>query len=90
MASSSSSGDLRTPIFVGEKFDFWRIKMRIILKSYDIWYLVEDGFDNPANTEVLTEAQKMELKSNMKKDAKALAIIHGAVSEEIFPILLLF
>ena len=84
-STSSSSGDLRTPIFVGENFDFWRIKMRIILKSYELWNLVEEGFTVPENMAALTEAQKMELKSNMKKDAKALAIIHGAVSAEIFP-----
>nr|XP_011470661.1 PREDICTED: uncharacterized protein LOC105353315 [Fragaria vesca subsp. vesca] len=85
MASSSSSGDLRAPMFVGDNYDFWSIKMKTVLKSYDIWYLVEDGFDNPASTEGLTDAQKVELRSNMKKDAKALAIIQQAVTDEIFP-----
>nr|XP_011470683.1 PREDICTED: uncharacterized protein LOC105353325 [Fragaria vesca subsp. vesca] len=58
MASSSSSGDLRAPIFVGDNYDFWSIKMKTVLKSYDIWYLVEDGFDNPATNIANEESSK--------------------------------
>lgn len=31
------------PIFKGENYDLWRIKMRFLLLSQEIWELVENG-----------------------------------------------
>ncbi|XP_020410674.1 uncharacterized protein LOC109946643 [Prunus persica] len=42
MAGSGSS-DVRTPIFSGENYEFWKIKMVTIFKSYGLWNLVEKG-----------------------------------------------
>ena len=36
-----SSGDLRTPQFNGENYDFWSIKMKTILIAYDLWDVIE-------------------------------------------------
>ena len=36
-----SSGDLRTPQFNGENYDFQSIKMKTILIAYDLWDVIE-------------------------------------------------
>ncbi|CAN6723937.1 unnamed protein product [Malus baccata var. baccata] len=85
--AGSSGADLRAPIFNGENFDFWQIKMKTICRSHDLWDMVEKGYNPPAKKEEeeLTAAELKHLKENMIKDAKALRIIQGAVSDEIFP-----
>ncbi|CAN6562772.1 unnamed protein product [Malus baccata var. baccata] len=85
MAGSSSSGEIRTPIFSGENYDFWRTKLRTIFVSHDLWSLIEDGYVVPLSTVALTEAQTKELKENIKRDAKALGVIQNAISDENFP-----
>ena len=35
------------PIFDGEKYDFWSIKMTIILKTRKLWFVVEEGVGAP-------------------------------------------
>ncbi|CAN6712937.1 unnamed protein product [Malus baccata var. baccata] len=85
MAGSSSSGEIRTPIFSGVNYDFWRTKLRTIFVSHDLWSMIEDGYVVPLSTVALTEAQTKELKENIKRDAKALGVIQNAISEEIFP-----
>ncbi|CAN6567330.1 unnamed protein product [Malus baccata var. baccata] len=85
MAGSSSSGEIRTPIFSGVNYDFWRTKLRTIFVSHDLWSLIEDGYVVPPSTVVLTETQTRELKVNIKRDAKALGVIQNAISDEIFP-----
>ena len=85
MASSSSSGEIRTPIFSGVNYDLWKTKLRIIFISHDLWSMVEDGYVVPLSTMALTEAQTKELKENIKRDAKALGVIQNAISDEIFP-----
>ncbi|CAL2227597.1 unnamed protein product [Prunus armeniaca] len=42
MAGSGSS-EVRTPIFSSENYEFWRIKMVTIFKSFGLWNLVENG-----------------------------------------------
>nr|XP_028964703.1 uncharacterized protein LOC114827175 [Malus domestica] len=85
MAGSSSSGEIRTPIFSGENYDFWRTKLRTIFVSHDLWSLIEDGYVVPLSTVALTKAQTKELKENIKRDAKALGVIQNAISDENFP-----
>lgn len=51
------------PVFKGENFDFWRIKMRTLFKSQELWEVVEDGY-----SEIDDEAK---LRENRNKDAKA-------------------
>ncbi|KAM1079184.1 hypothetical protein ACFX2B_013776 [Malus domestica] len=86
----SGGGDLKAPIFDGENYDYWRIRMTTIFKSYDLWEMVQYGYDLPemeidALEEDLTEKQIATLKENRMNDARALGIIQGAVSDFIFP-----
>ncbi|XP_028089091.1 uncharacterized protein LOC114289544 [Camellia sinensis] len=73
-----------TPIFNGENFDFWYVKMRTIFVYTELWDLVENGFEEPEDEEALTNPQKNQLKEQRKKDSKALSFIQQEVSEAIF------
>ena len=90
MKGSGSSSELKAPVFDGENYDFWRIRMTTIFKSYDLWDMVQNGYELPemevdALEEDLTETQIKTLKQNRMEDARALGIIQGAVSDIIFP-----
>ncbi|KAG8650692.1 hypothetical protein MANES_07G062460v8 [Manihot esculenta] len=65
------------PIFNGEKYEFWSIKMKTLFKFQDVWELVEKGVVDPATDEV-------RLKEIKKKDNKALFSIQQAIHETMF------
>ncbi|KAB2603157.1 hypothetical protein D8674_004162 [Pyrus ussuriensis x Pyrus communis] len=89
MAGSMSS-ELCTPIFNGENYEFWNIRMRTILRSHGLWDLVETGFTIPESSTVVEIADEKkekdattQISTNVAeitmKDAKALGLIQGAV-----------
>ncbi|CAN6723497.1 unnamed protein product [Malus baccata var. baccata] len=96
MAGSGSS-EVRTPIFKGDNYEFWSIKMKTIFKSHGLWDLVEKGFERSDSKddgesdgkkkekEESSSIEKLPLAERLMKDAKALGLIQGAVSDEIFP-----
>ncbi|XP_024159212.1 uncharacterized protein LOC112166566 [Rosa chinensis] len=84
MASSSNSLEIKVPIFSGKNFDFWMIKMRTMFISHELWSYVDEGYTVP-EIENMSNTKKLELKTNIKKDAKALGILQNSVSNEIFP-----
>ena len=78
MASNAiSSSQPLIPVFNGEKYEFWSIKMKTLFKSQDLWDLVKNGYSEPDDDEA-------RLKENKKKDSKALFFIQQAVHENIF------
>nr|XP_028946857.1 uncharacterized protein LOC114820408 [Malus domestica] len=84
--AGSGGGELRAPIFNGENFDFWQIRMKTIFRSYELWSIVEMGFLPPAKAEgEIAEAEMKLHRENLVKDARALGIIQGAMSDQIFP-----
>ncbi|CAN6688423.1 unnamed protein product [Malus baccata var. baccata] len=89
MKGSSSSSKLKAPVFDWEYYVFWRIRMTTIFKSYDLWDMVQHGYELPemeidALDEDLIETQLKTLKQNRMEDARALRIIQGVVSDTIF------
>ena len=60
MASSSGTGMAQTmvPLFAGENYDIWSIKMRTLLLSQGLWNIVEEGYKTYEEGEVLTLEQK--------------------------------
>ncbi|CAL8116954.1 unnamed protein product [Prunus armeniaca] len=84
--AGSGGGEFRAPIFNGENFDFWQIKMKTIFRLHELWDLVENEYKTPMmKEEELTEAERKLLREHVVKDARALGIIQGAVSDQIFP-----
>ncbi|KAM2243929.1 hypothetical protein ACFX1S_010690 [Malus domestica] len=96
--SSSSGGDLRTPQFNGSNYDFWSVKMETILIAYDLWDVVEVGLAGQQTTREETSEEEEESESEhipvekpvvskeeKIKNAKALSLIQGAITDELFP-----
>ncbi|XP_022974912.1 uncharacterized protein LOC111473715 [Cucurbita maxima] len=69
------------PIFNGEKYKWWSIKMKTLLRSHELWDLVEHGFVDVLEP---TIEENERLRETKKNDAKALFIIQQAVHETIF------
>ena len=93
MKSSSNSqglsyGPSLIPFFDGESYDIWSLQMKTLFVSQELWELVEDGFEQPESSAVLStwsQAKQKEYKENKKKDAKALLNIQQGISKSIFP-----
>eukprot|EP00253_Pinus_taeda_P021236 PITA_21236 len=76
------------PQFNGKNHSDWSIKMKALFASQGIWELVETGYAEPADATVLaalTVAERDQLKSDRKKDAKALFFLFQSVHESVFP-----
>ncbi|XP_043700170.1 uncharacterized protein LOC122650864 [Telopea speciosissima] len=84
MANSTHSL-VYVPIFAGENYDFWSIKMRTYFLSQDLWDIVNNGFSTPKATSTPSITQQEKLKKNMQNDAKVLYILQQAVVDTIFP-----
>ena len=83
---------MRTPVFSGENYEFWRIKLVTIFKSFGLWNLVDKGITTPDSKKKKKEAEGLpedavdeEMTTVFMRDAKALGIIQNVVSDQIFP-----
>ena len=90
VGASTSMGmrNIHLPQFNGKNYDYWSITMRALFTSQELWEFVEDGFEELADEEEfddLTQVEKKLLKSNRKKDYKALFLLYQAVHESVFP-----
>eukprot|EP00253_Pinus_taeda_P023123 PITA_23123 len=91
MASTSTSIGMfnpQFPQFNGKNYDYWAITMKALFACQDLWELVQDGFEEPADENEfnrLTQGEKDLLKSNRKKDSKALVFLYQAVDQSVFP-----
>ncbi|KAD4386084.1 hypothetical protein E3N88_26253 [Mikania micrantha] len=78
MAASSSNQSLPPlPIFKGEGYDFWSIRMKTILMSQDLWEFIATGYNEEDN-------DRTRLRDHRKKDARALSLIQQATHDEVF------
>lgn len=87
MASSSGAtmAQSMVPVFAGENYDIWSIKMRTLLLSQGLWDIVENGYQEYSAGETLTAEQKKSLAEDRMSDAKALFLIQQGVAESLFP-----
>ncbi|XP_068338928.1 uncharacterized protein [Pyrus communis] len=89
--SGSGGSEVRTLIFSGENYEFWRIKMVTIFKSHGLWNLVEKGVKtSDSKKKKKSEGSSEddgdeEMPAVLMQDTKALGIIQNAVSDQIFP-----
>ena len=89
MASTSSSNPTiqqsYVPIFYGENYDFWCVKMKTLFISLDLWDLIENGVVEPASTSTLTEQEQRNIKEKKQRNANAFSKIQQGVSNNVFP-----
>jgi Domain of unknown function (DUF4219) len=74
MADNMSVSNPSISLFKGDNYEFWSIKIRILLKSQGLWELVEMGAPSIDPTPIETA----------KHDAKALFFIQQAVHDTVF------
>ena len=72
------------PIFNGESYGFWKIKMITILKTRKLWDVIENGVTSNSSPET-SPALTRERDDQVMKDMMALQILQTAVSDLIFP-----
>lgn len=65
------------PVFKGDNYDVWRIKMKTLFRSQELWEVVESGFAED-------ERDEAKLRENRKRDAKALFFIQQGMDETDF------
>ena len=81
---TGSNFSAKTPVFTGQNFAVWAVKMETYLRAFDLWEMVEnDKQPTPLNNNP-TVAQIKFFNEERAKKFKALTALHNAVSEEIF------
>lgn len=91
MASTSNSStvysNVKVPLFEGDNYDFWAVKMEIIFTSFDVLEFIQNGYEEPAPTETEESSQRLEELKKKKKitDTGVLGLIQRVVSISIFP-----
>lgn len=90
VGSSYVGGDLRNPQLNATNHDFWVVKIETILIAYDLWDVVEvilhQPHQNPeADEEYTPEETHAASRENIIKNVKALSLIQGALSDDLFP-----
>ncbi|KAL4272072.1 hypothetical protein GQ457_13G024560 [Hibiscus cannabinus] len=72
------------PLFDGQSYQFWVVKMKAYLRGSDFWDVVETGNDPlPLRNNPIVAQMKNHAEESAKK-FKALSIIHAAGTETIF------
>ena len=80
----SSFFPTKTPVFTGQNFGVWALKIETYLRAFDLWEIVEeDKQPNPLGNNP-TVAQIRFFNDEKAKKFKALSCLHNAMSEEIF------
>ena len=75
----AGNGFLSTPpVFTGENYQIWAVKMESYLEACDLWDLVEADPEDPPLAHMRNN------RDERKRRYKAKTCIHSAVSETIF------
>lgn len=90
MAFFGANHQQAIPLFNGENYNFWSIKMRVVLQAtQQLWDVVDKGIpQTEATTSTQTSTASTQTSTQVdwtQKDAEALAKIHLAVTDTIFP-----
>ncbi|KAL0312603.1 UNVERIFIED_CONTAM: Retrovirus-related Pol polyprotein from transposon TNT 1-94 [Sesamum radiatum] len=82
---SSLAKQFSVPIFSGQNYDYWAIKMKTYFQSQKLWEIVEEGVTLPEDSSTSSSAEKGKLENKKAKDSEALYYIQTAVADHIFP-----
>ena len=84
MDNTTQSSTISVPIFNGENYDFWRVKIETYFSSQDLWDIVEEGFTIPADTSALNASQEKELKKNKLNWALEEKVKHLCMENQVW------
>ncbi|KAF2305213.1 hypothetical protein GH714_003095 [Hevea brasiliensis] len=71
------------PVFKGENYNFWSIKIKAFFMAYDLWETVEKGYE-PSLQDNPTIAEMKKQKEDSTKNFKAPSFLHLAVDDSYF------
>ncbi|XP_055824382.1 uncharacterized protein LOC129892876 [Solanum dulcamara] len=83
MASNNFLG-AGPPMFTGENYHIWVIKMKVYLKALSLWETIESEDDSPPLGPNPTVAQMKIYEDSKSSIPKALTCLHSALSDVIF------
>ena len=84
MESEASFSPIAPPVFDGENYPIWAVRMETYLEALDLWEAVEEDFEVPDLPHNPTMAQIKAQKEKKMKKSKAKACLFAAVSHIIF------
>ena len=76
--------NIPVPIFDGDNYDFWSIRMKTYFQAQSLWDIVEVGFTTPKDVETLPADQQEKHNKNVVRNAAALGYIQQALTPSIF------
>ncbi|KAL3737659.1 hypothetical protein ACJRO7_019228 [Eucalyptus globulus] len=81
---SSGFSMMASPVFTGENYQAWAVKMKAILEGHDLWEAVEDDYEVAPLPNNPTMNQIKLHKERTTRKAKAKSCLYAAVSPTIF------
>jgi succinate dehydrogenase flavin-adding protein (antitoxin of CptAB toxin-antitoxin module) len=69
-----------------DNYETWCIRVKAWLGFQDVWEMVEKGFEEPIDGEMLTSAQREAMQKTRQKDQQTLTIILQCLDDAIFEI----
>ncbi|XP_052489892.1 uncharacterized protein LOC128042551 [Gossypium raimondii] len=82
--SSTSFTHPPPPVFNGEHYHIWVVKMKTYLQAYDLWEVVNADVEPPPLRANLTIAQIKQHSDNRAKKFKVMSCLQNGVSNVIF------
>ena len=82
MTSSNGNFPASMPVLIGKNYDDWCAQMKVIFRFQDVTKVVQERVQEPDKNP--TDAKKVAHRDLMKRDAKALLIIHQCVDADNF------
>jgi hypothetical protein len=86
VASSNNNSQFHILHLTKQNYDLWCIQYKALLRSQELWELVEDGYTEPESTReeaAMSNVERQTLRESRKKDNKALFTIYQGLDEAI-------
>jgi len=84
MNNEASFSHISSPIFNGENYQLWAVRMEAYLEALDLWEAVEEDYEIPPLPTNPTMTQIKSHKERKTKKSKAKACLFAAVSTTVF------
>ncbi|XP_017408059.1 uncharacterized protein LOC108320963 [Vigna angularis] len=84
MDSKTSFSQATLPIFNGENYDLWAVKMEAYLEALDLWEVIEENYEILLLPDNPTVAQIKNHKEKKTRKTKAKSCLYAGISATIF------
>lgn len=80
METKTNISHVALPIFDGENYDMWEVRMESYLEALDVWEAIEEDYNVPPLPNNPTMAQLKYHKERKTRKAKAKSVFFSCVS----------